>query len=80
MSVQYVGFGPTQEVEAFLLFNRARNLGDFKAALQHFDVGSQNFGYADVDGNIAYFTSGEIPLREDLQAGVVNGVPPGPDA
>ena len=76
LSVQYVGFGPTQEVEAFLLFNRARNLGDFKAALQHFDVGSQNFGYADVDGNIAYFTSGEIPLREDLQAGVVNGVPP----
>ena len=76
LSVQYVGFGPTQEVEAFLLFNRARNIDDFKAALQRFDVGSQNFGYADVDGNIGYFTSGEIPLREDLQAGVVNGVPP----
>jgi len=76
LSVQYVGFGPTQEVEAFLLFNRARNIDDFKAALQHFDFGSQNFVYADVDGNIGYFTSGEIPVREDLQAGVVNGVPP----
>jgi penicillin amidase len=29
-----------------------------------------------VQGNIAYFTSGEIPVREDLQAGTVNGVPP----
>ncbi len=76
LSVQYVGFGPTQEVEAFLLFNRARNLDDFKAALQHFDFGSQNFGYADVDGNIAFLSSGEIPVREDLQLGAVNGVPP----
>ena len=76
LSVQYVGFGPTQEVEAFLLMNRARNLGDFKAALQRLDFGSQNFVYGDVDGNIAYFTTGEIPVREDLQANTVNGVPP----
>jgi penicillin amidase len=76
LSVQYVGNGPTQEVEAFLLINRARNLDDFKAALQRFDVGAQNFVYIDVQGNIGYFTSGEIPVREDLQAGTVNGVPP----
>lgn len=76
LSVQYVGNGPTQELEAFLLMNRARNLDDFKAALQRFDVGSQNFVYIDVHGNIAYLTSGEIPVREDLQAGTVNGVPP----
>jgi penicillin amidase len=76
LSVQYVGNGPTQELEAFLLMNRARNRDDFKAALQRFDVGSQNFVYIDVHGNIAYFTSGEIPVREDLQAGTVNGVPP----
>ena len=76
LSVQYVGFGPTQEAEAFLMINRARNLGEFKAALQRFDFGSQNFVYADVEGNIAYFTTGEIPLREDLQAMTVAGVPP----
>ncbi|TMI01096.1 MAG: penicillin acylase family protein, partial [Betaproteobacteria bacterium] len=28
LSVQYVGNGPTQEIEAFLLFNRARNIDD----------------------------------------------------
>jgi penicillin amidase len=76
LSVQYVGNGPTQEIEAFLLINRARNIDDFKDALQRFDVGAQNFVYIDVQGNIAYFTSGEIPVREDLQGGTVNGVPP----
>jgi penicillin amidase len=75
-SVQYVGFGPTQEVEAFLLMNRSRNVEQFKDALQRIDVGSQNFVYGDVEGNIAYFTSGEIPVREDLQAGMVSGTPP----
>jgi penicillin amidase len=75
LSVQYVGFGPTQELDAFLLINRSRNLDEFKDALQRMDV-AQNFVYVDVQGNIAYFTSGEIPVREDLQAGVVNGVPP----
>jgi penicillin amidase len=56
--------------------NRARNLEQFKAALQRLDAGSQNFVYADVDGNIAYFTTGEIPVREDLQGGGVVGAPP----
>ena len=69
LSVQYTGFYPTHELEAFLLIDQAKNVDDFKDALQFFDVGSQNFAYGDVDGNIAYFTSGELPLREDLQAG-----------
>ena len=42
----------------------------------YFAVGSQNWSYADVHGNIAYFTSAEMPVREDLQAGTVNGLPP----
>ena len=32
--------------------------------------------YVDDRGNIGYKTSGEIPLREDLQAGTVAGLPP----
>jgi len=39
----------------------ARNLDEFKDALQRLDFGAQNFVYADVDGNIAYFTTGEFP-------------------
>ncbi len=76
LSVQFVGFSPTQELEAFLMINRARNLAEFKDALQRFDAGSQNFVYADIDGNIAFFTAGEIPVREDLQAMTVSGAPP----
>ncbi len=76
ITVQYAGFSATRELDTFRLLNSARNLDDFKTALQYFDVGSQNFIYGDIDGNIGYFTTGEVPLREDLQAGTVNGSPP----
>ncbi|MBA1147491.1 penicillin acylase family protein [Ectothiorhodospiraceae bacterium WFHF3C12] len=68
ISVQWVGQYATEDVEFIRRINRARNLGEFKAALQNFDVGSQNFLYVDTRGNIAWFTTGEMPLREDLQA------------
>ncbi|WP_455212858.1 penicillin acylase family protein [Kaarinaea lacus] len=76
LSVQYTGFSGTRELDAFLAIDSARNLEDFIEGLQYFDVGSQNFAYADRKGNIAYFTSAEMPLREDLQASIVNGLPP----
>ncbi len=77
ISVQYTGFGITREGEAFWRWARAGSLEDFQEGLQFFDIGSQNWAYADVDGNIAYFTSAELPLREDLQTlGRVDGRPP----
>lgn len=78
LSVQYTGWGPTLELEAFLRFGRARSVDAFRDALQFFDVGSQNFAYADTAGNIAYFTSAEMPLREDLQTlnAPDGGIPP----
>jgi len=76
LSVQYTGFSATREVDALLAWNRAKDLDDFQTGLSFFDVGSQNWSYADKRGNLAYFTSAEMPLREDLQAGTVNGAPP----
>jgi penicillin amidase len=76
LSVQYTGFGPTREFDAFRAFNFAKDLEDFIGGLQFFDFGSQNFSYMDTNGNIAYFTSAEMPIREDLQAGTINGLPP----
>ena len=76
LSIQYTGFSATFELETFLRWDRARNLEDFRQGLQTFDVGSQNWAYADRAGNIAYFTSAEMPVREDLQAGTVTGMPP----
>jgi penicillin amidase len=76
LSVQYTGFSATREVDTFLTWDDARGLDDFRRGLETFDFGSQNWAYSDADGNLAYFTSGELPLREDLQAGGLDGLPP----
>lgn len=76
ISVAYTGWGSTQELEAFMRMSRATDFPSFREALQYFDVGSQNFAYADKGGTIAYVSTAEAPIREDLQSGRVVGVPP----
>jgi penicillin amidase len=77
LTLQYTGFAATQEIRFFQEVDRARNLDEFRSALQYFDVGSQNWIYADVEGNIGYFTSAENPIRSDLAAGAPDGgIPP----
>jgi penicillin amidase len=76
LSVQFSGFYPTREGDFFLELSRTRSVADARHALRYFDFGAQNWLFADDNGNIGYFTSGEIPLREDLQAGTVAGLPP----
>jgi penicillin amidase len=43
--------------------DRAKNWDEFRAALKMWDVPSQNFVYADVDGNIGYQMPGRVPVR-----------------
>ncbi|TMA29660.1 MAG: penicillin acylase family protein [Deltaproteobacteria bacterium] len=74
--LQYTGFHATQELVTFSIWNRAADLAEFQHGLDFFDVGSQNWAYADRDGNLAYFTSAEMPLRTDLEQGAVVGLPP----
>lgn len=76
LSVAWTGLAGTRELDALLRMAEADGLDDFRRALRFYDAGSLNLAYADVDGNIAYFASAEMPLREDLQAGVVHGLPP----
>ncbi|HET8651083.1 MAG TPA: penicillin acylase family protein [Gaiellaceae bacterium] len=76
LSVQFTGFAPTREPDFFRLLARAETVAEARAAVRYFDFGAQNWMVADRQGSIGYFTSGEIPLREDLQAGTVNGLPP----
>ncbi len=77
VSVHYAGWGATFELASLRGFERAGNMDEFQAAINHWTFGSQNVAYADVDGNIAYFTTGSVPLREDLQNNTVGGgVPP----
>jgi penicillin G amidase len=48
---------------AFEALNRADNWSEFTAAVERFHGPSQNFVFADVDGNIGYAMSGSLPQR-----------------
>jgi penicillin amidase len=76
LSVQFTGFYATREADYFRELARAGDVTGAKRALRYFDFGAQNWMFADDSGNIAYYTDREVPLREDLQAGTVDGLPP----
>jgi penicillin amidase len=63
-SFRWTGHEPTHEGAAFFGFMVSNGLDDFKSALDLFEVGAQNFVYADVEGNIYYRSQGKIPLRK----------------
>ena len=56
---------PNGDLDAFLALNKASNFDQFRAALKVYGAPSQNFVYADVDGNIGYEAPGIIPIRQD---------------
>lgn len=76
ISVQWTGFSGSRELEAVIAWSEAHNLKQFREGLSFFTAPTENLAYSDLRGNIAYFAIGEIPIREDLQAGTVNGLPP----
>jgi len=49
--------------QSILQLGRAGNWEEFRAALAYWTVPSQNFVYADVDGNIGYQMPSRIPIR-----------------
>ena len=76
ISIQVAGASATRELEGIFALSRARNLTDFKRGLEFFETAPLNWAYADVNGNIASYVSGKVPLREDLNAGFIDGLPP----
>jgi len=54
----------TETWVGFLEINRARDMDDFERAVRRIPT-SHHFLYADVDGNIAYWLAGWIPIRPD---------------
>lgn len=56
---------------AYLGINRAQNWQEFVAALSHYSAPSQNFVYADVEGNIGYIAPGKFPIRREGHTGMV---------
>ncbi len=63
LAMQWTALQGTPLSQAILRYDRAQNWDEFRAALQDFAAPSQNFVYADVDGNIGYQAPGWIPIR-----------------
>jgi penicillin amidase len=71
MTLQWTALEGGYLFKAVLLINLANNWEEFRAALSYWDVPSQNFVYADVDGNIGYQSPGKIPMRVVGHQGLV---------
>ena len=63
VSLAWQSLEPSTLVEAILGVNRATDYEEFRSALAKWDIAGQNVVYADVEGNIAYQATGEIPVR-----------------
>ena len=64
-ALRWTALEPTSiESAGFAGVNRARNWEEFTAALSQYVGPTQNFVYADVDGNIGYYGAGRIPIRK----------------
>jgi penicillin amidase len=72
MSFRWTGHELTNDFRFLFDLIQARNVDDFRSALQNFSVGAQNWIWADVTGDIAYNSHALIPQRP---AGVVPFVP-----
>jgi len=63
MSFRWTGHEITNDSRFLLDLNRAHSVDEFRAALRNFAVGGQNWVWADVAGNIAYFPLVLVPQR-----------------
>jgi penicillin amidase len=71
MALRWTALDPDTTVTAFLRLGIASNWDDFRVALGYFGAPSQNFVYADVDGNIGYQVPGRIPVRPAINDGLL---------
>ncbi len=62
VALKWTALQPSYSFQGFFKLDFARNWTDFLAAVSQISI-SQNFVYADVDGNIGYRMSGLLPIR-----------------
>jgi penicillin amidase len=63
LALRWTALDPGTIFRSVRMLNQAKDWNEFRTALSYWDVPSQNFIYADVDGNIGYQTPGRIPIR-----------------
>ncbi len=64
LSMRWSGYDSSDEIRSVALLNRASDWDDFRSAISTFRSISQNFVYADTEGNIGINTGGGIPIRK----------------
>jgi penicillin amidase len=73
LSMRWSGYDYSDELRSVCLLNRAAGWDDFRSALNTFRSASQNFVYADVEGNIGLNTGGGIAIRKGNGTNIRNG-------
>ncbi len=63
LALDWVGFRPSDETKSMLDFATARTVDDGREALRTWGCPTFNFIFADTSGDVAYQTSGFLPLR-----------------
>lgn len=64
LSMRWSGYDLSDEIFTVYKLNRATSWDDFRNAISRFRSISQNFVYADTEGNIGLHTGGGIPIRK----------------
>ncbi|MER3556030.1 MAG: penicillin acylase family protein [Meiothermus sp.] len=71
LSLRWTALDPTDgTMQAFIGIAKAQNWEEFKAALKYYNAPSQNFVYADTDGNIGYMAPARFPIRKPGHSGM----------
>ncbi len=63
ISMRWTGLDVSDEIFGFYQMNRATSYHEFARGLKEISVPAQSVVYADVDGNIAYWLAGKVPIR-----------------
>jgi penicillin amidase len=71
LALQWTALEGTYLFKGVYQLNLATNWDEFRQALTSWDAPSQNFVYADVEGNIGYQSPGKIPVRAPGHQGSV---------
>lgn len=62
-ALRWTAHDPTNVLQAFLNLNKASNYDEYVTAVSYLATPGQNVAYADRDGNIAIYVTGEHPIR-----------------
>ncbi len=73
LTMRWSGYDQSDELLAVYSMNRATDWESFRKGVGYFKSISQNFAYADVNGNIGLVTGGGIPVRKGFGSTIRSG-------